>query len=396
MVAFDENKKWDSYNDRFLYSSWTRSVLQSIPLKNDDLMHIWIDMGWTYKSAIGLLDSCEGYGKKKSQTFACAALLSYVPFGAAGTHYLKEKLGGKPVWQFRYETALNTFANDNAFFSEDEKEEFKSFFKALETDVYKNGFISFLVIVYKTFLACFMAGNKRAAFDTVAKIIRTFEDGVEEIDISSYLPVAQETVLGEEKIAKIEETLKKQQTPTVHIKESTKDELCAVLSKNLTALQEPRGTYHVNDWIKFKWTNLVLDAKVTEVTETETGDKVVFCAEDTARVNYGYYHLEYDKAELGEIKNDDKFTLILKNKKLYFTVGFYEEFLLTEKTSGEKMLVGGCYGSKTVYSREELLENLKKDIPSSISLNSIEQGAITDEEYENGLVLFPVECKEKE
>ena len=87
---------------------------------------------------------------------------------------------------------------------------------------------------------------------------------------------------------------------------------------------------------------------------------------------------------------------MLKNKKLYFTVGFYERFLLAEKTSGEKMLVGGGYGSKTVYSKEELLENLKKDIPSSISLNSIEQGAITDEEYENGLVLFPVECKEKE
>jgi hypothetical protein len=241
-----------------------------------------------------------------------------------------------------------------------------------------------------------MMGNKRAAFDTVAKIIRTFEDGVEEIDISSYLPTAQETELDEEKIAKIEETLKKQQTPIVHIKESTKDELCAVLSNHLTALQATRGTYRVNDWIKFKWTNLVLDAKVTEVNETETGDTVVFCAEDKARVNYGYYHLEYDKAELGEIKTGDKFTLILKNKKLYFTVGFYERFLLAEKTSGEKMLVGGGYGSKTVYSKEELLENLKKDIPSSISLNSIEQGAITDEEYENGLVLFPVECKEKE
>ena len=399
MIDFNDINKFKSYKERVLYRSWVRSTLNGIDLKNSTLMEIWVDMQWAYSYAKNMFDVCEDCDKAKSITYACALLLSYIPYGAVGEKYVAETLKEKELWQFRYETSLNTLARDNIFFNDEEKGELKALFQAVCGNVYKNDFVGFVAIVYKVYLACYLLGNKRGYSEKLQDIYGAFESGAVEIDISAYLPVVAETELDEEKKEEIQNILSLQKNAPVHIKALDRETFVSVICKKTVALSfaDVGEDCAVGDELKFTWDNLVLTAKVTQVYADENGEMVAeFEAEDVAQVNYGYYHLEYDKAELGEIQKGEKFTLILKNKKLYRTVGFYEEFLLTEKTSGEKMLVGGFYGSKTVYSKDELLENLKRDIPSSISIATIEQDGITEEEYENGLVLFPVGCKEKE
>ena len=124
MIDFNDINKFKSYKERVLYRSWVRSTLNRIDLKNSTLMEIWVDMQWAYSYAKNMFDVCEDCDKAKSITYACALLLSYIPYGAVGEKYVAETLKEKELWQFRYETSLNTLARDNVFFNDEEERRF--------------------------------------------------------------------------------------------------------------------------------------------------------------------------------------------------------------------------------------------------------------------------------
>ena len=135
---------------------------------------------------------------------------------------------------------------------------------------------------------------------------------------------------------------------------------------------------------------------------------VCFECEERARSNYGYYHVDYRGSVLGKVEKAkyekdsfggfavvNCFMLLLKDAVVYEPIYMYERFIMRDIESGKTMLAKAESGAIAVHSKEELLASIG-DRQATMSRSEIENGALTDEDYKNGIVVCKVYCNEKE
>lgn len=420
MVDFSNEERYKRYNEKFLYSSYVRSILQGTDVRNNDLLSMHISFSHSYGYTACFHDSCIEYPAEKAELYSLIAMLYYIPYGKAGYEYLQSKIGSQPLWEFQYQKAMNILSADNAFFDKEEKSEIKELFRRLNDDTQKLDFIGFTLIVLHAYMNCFLTKAGLGEYDEyVGKIYTDAEEkGLTEIKLSDYLPKVEEAPLDEDKIALIEEMIEERNLPSVYEIELTKEEYSKIcrganklVTKDIARLSIP------GDNLKLCWDCLVLDGYIESVEEatpemlaalgadalvlpephlSEKPVIITFRKARMARESRGNYHLDYDSSDTGEIGKNDKFYVVLIDEKVYEPIYMYPRFVLRDISTGKRLVAWGSGGAIKTHSKEELLSKMTESEISSVSKSAIEAGAITPADFACGVLIVYCTCYEKE
>ena len=373
------DNKFDKYTSRFLYTSEVRAMLDSTPVGASDMSNeiisvcnnfMWCDY-----------DEEAWFDEGKASFYAYALALGYIPFGDAGRNYVKEKLGLESVFEYQYQTAINTFNSDNAFTTMKEQAEIWNMFRLAEKGTAKYDLIGVVNIIFSCYLT-YGFGKYEEKYENLIYLLQSGEEEVE-------LPRVECSELNEKQTQILDHLIIiRKNMPHVFEMLLTKEDYTAVIHKEFDSFlaTNTEKDCKTGDVLKFKWENLVLDAKVTGTPVTDEGKYIVFDIAERAHTTIGDYKAPFNKDRLKDIEVGQSFTLILKDAKLWETLYMYETVVLTDECDIEEMTVYSGQNSPTeVFSKNELIDELDPSLPTSESIDDI-----TEQEYKFGIVLLKV------
>ena len=383
---FLNNEKYSRYAEKFLYASYGRSTLGGTPInKVDDLLSCAIALShcFSYSTPYSW-----HFNEKKAEFFGYATFLSYIPYGKAGVEYVQKKLGKTPVWQYQYENAINTLNLDSSYLNDEEKSEFKEYFRLLHQNTYKLDFIGITSIILKCHYLCYV-NSCRDASSYISAIFDMYNgDFNKEIDISALLPKHDErAALTGEEMALIDKIFKFQQKTKAHIIPLTKNDFSSVAGKRMFSIKG-NGVECVGDIIHFIYEPCYIRAQITnifnEILSFELIDKCV-------HHNIGPYVVEIEGAELENISQGDNVLFVITDKALYSSLYAYDKFIVKGKNGVSMLFAAGYPTYKHMQNHNETISYISsKNLPLLNSADEIE--ALTDNDYNLGVLIIAARC----
>lgn len=370
------------YVGKFLYSSWTRSALSRIEVRNSDLFSETIAMTWCARWTRSKLNKSE-YNEKEMAFYLYAGNLSYIPHRMKSYEYMEQKTNNNCIWEFQAENAINTLRLDNVFLSKDEVNNIYQLYKELYTNKFSNTLIGIVGLIIRVFIEQVLRSKKEKIDEIIEKAyLDMTNSNLEIMDLNKYYemdntPLTEDDEYYLDKIFHNEVKIKCYEYDVVS-KEEYSDFIYGV--KTVIPIKAEKGAI-----IKIKYDCLALEAKVTdelsegcEIKTSERGQKYL-----------EYYRIIYKEKDTGPLTINEELLLLL-DKKIYLGVYLYEQFILVNEENDKKYLAKTHEYPNHVASHEELLKLINKTPKTHIKLEDIKE-----EDYVKGLLVTKVKIEEE-
>ncbi len=429
--------QYDGYTQKMLYDGTARESL-GIDLYDmkwtieDELLRIRAKFYYFGRDPMG-----GGYLENDEvEFFLKAACLSYIPYDTAGYAYIKEKLGGASVADYRYETVLRKLTYMGIRPDERDRARLHALFVSQETGktaLDHAGLAAVCLRLHSAVEGLLLSRGRLHSMglgETYGEYLKTVcnaikEKGLCEIDLAPFLPEYEPLSLSDADREYLDRLFREQAFPALYEYELGEEEYGRVERRETTSfLVGGRDRdVRIGDKLFFLYDNIGMNAEVTglrryadytELPNERYGFGIgsynpYFYDNESARERGGLvladfrvgeahrlhdtFTVLYHAHQLAGAEDASEIYLAKRDRGIYHHVGYSSEFVLKECMGGRTLYAVSPRPAEINLSREGLLSSMEEGIPSIPTRAEIQNGCFRDEDYEDGVYLIRLKIK---
>ena len=382
----------------------------------------------------------DGYDAEyEAKFFLNAACLCYIPYDTVGYEYIREKLGGESVVEYRYGNVMKKLKYMGIILDEADKKKLHDLFASQETGVFRldAAGIAALYLRVRTAVEGECLSLRRGvaslllskAFTAKIKELAevALENSLETIDINEYLPKYELYTLYGKDTEYLDFLFEAQSFPELYEYEISIEDFAKVNKNQMTSymLGAKDKAAKIGDKITLTYDNMQMSGEITGIrnyrsyleipaekygfgvgtynpyfydNETVMKNGGVLLADfkieqttKTSDVFTAYYHAY----ELEGVEDLKELCLVKRDMGIYAHVGYSSEFILKECGGGRTIRGISHKPAELNISKEGLLRAMEAGIPSIPSRKEIENGCFSEKDYKDCVWLIRLEITEE-
>ena len=400
-------ERYGDYTQRMLYDSTARGSLRI------DLY----DMKWTIEDElIQLRAKFYYFGRDpmgggyleddEIEFFLKAACLSYIPYDTAGYAYIKEKLGGASVADYRYATVLRKLTYMGIRLDERDRARLHALLVSQETGkmtLDHAGLAAVCLRLHSAAEGLLLSRGRLHSIglgETYGEYLEAVcdaikEKGLREIDLAPFLPEYEPLSLSDADRKYLDDLFSWQAFPAVYEYELNAEDFSLVDARRMTSF--PLGAerdVRIGDRLLLTCDNIGIAAEITDLRHApgEGGLLAEFRVDEVHELHNTFTVLCHEE-DLDPAEEVGEVYLARRDRGIYRYVSYFSEFILKAR-KGERTLRGVSERPGELHlSAESLLAAMEEGIPSIPSREEIRNGCFRDEEDRDGIYLIHIKIK---